>query len=67
MNRLMGWLWNFSTLGGCAYVVFWKGRSPLWFILAVLLLVYEEKSVKIQKNEDPLEPQLIRDIRRGKE
>jgi hypothetical protein len=25
------------VLGGCAYVVFWKGASPWWFVLAVML------------------------------
>ncbi len=24
-------------LGGCAYLVFWKGASAWWFVLAVLL------------------------------
>lgn len=24
-------------LGGCAYVVFWRGASGWWFVLAILL------------------------------
>lgn len=32
-------LWNLVVIGGCAYAVFVLGHSPLWFILAVLLLV----------------------------
>lgn len=30
-------LWEGFIFGGCAYVVFWKDASPLWFVLAVLL------------------------------
>lgn len=30
-------LWYVFCIGGCAYIVFWKGRSPLWFLLAVFL------------------------------
>lgn len=24
-------------IGGCAYIVFWKGHSGWWFVLAILL------------------------------
>lgn len=30
-------LWEGFILGGCAYIVFWKGFSGWWFLLAVLL------------------------------
>ena len=30
-------VWEVLILGGCAYLVFWKGASPWWFVLAVLL------------------------------
>lgn len=25
------------VIGGCAYIVFWKGYSGWWFVLAVLM------------------------------
>jgi hypothetical protein len=30
-------LWVGFTLGGCAYVVFWRDASGWWFVLAVML------------------------------
>ena len=30
-------VWEVLILGGCTYLVFWKGASPWWFVLAVLL------------------------------
>ena len=31
-------LWNFTVLIGTAYVVFGRGESGWWFLLAILLL-----------------------------
>ena len=30
-------LWEGLLIGGCSYVVFWRGESGWWFALAVLL------------------------------
>lgn len=30
-------IWDIFLIGGTAYLVFWKGTSGLWFILAILL------------------------------
>lgn len=30
-------LWEAFTLGGCSYLVFWRGESAWWFLLAVFL------------------------------
>ncbi len=38
MKWFMTLMWDFFLIGGCAYVVFWKGHSPWWFILACCLL-----------------------------
>lgn len=29
--------WESLTLGGCAYLVFWRKACPLWFLLAIFL------------------------------
>lgn len=34
--------WNALVLGGTAYVVFWRGYSGWWFLLAVLLIAWPE-------------------------
>ncbi len=30
-------LWEALTVGGCAYLVFFKGHSSWWFVIALLL------------------------------
>lgn len=30
-------VWESLVIGGCAYVVFWRGQSGWWFLLAVIL------------------------------
>jgi hypothetical protein len=30
-------LWESLTIGGCSYLVFWRGRSGWWFVLAIVL------------------------------
>ena len=35
---------NMMILGCTAYVVFWKGHSPWWFLLAIILLERVEKN-----------------------
>ena len=30
-------IWEAATLGTCTYLVFWKGYSGWWFLLAILL------------------------------
>ncbi len=32
-------VWNIFLFGGCAYLVFWRGGSPLMFILACFLML----------------------------
>lgn len=34
---ILHYLWMAFCLVGCAYVVFWKGFSGWWFLLAILL------------------------------
>ncbi len=29
--------WEFLVIGGCAYLVFWRGLSGAWFVLAIFL------------------------------
>ncbi|MEC9268494.1 MAG: hypothetical protein VX464_20715 [Pseudomonadota bacterium] len=29
--------WLSLTIGGCAYLVFWRGESGWWFVLAVFM------------------------------
>ena len=31
--------WEGLTIGGCSYIVFFKGENPYWFILAILLSI----------------------------
>ena len=31
-------LWDGGILGGCAYLVFWRGASGWWFLLAMLFV-----------------------------
>lgn len=31
-------MWAVIVLVGCSYVVFWKGQSGWWFVLAVALM-----------------------------
>jgi hypothetical protein len=33
-------LYNLIVLAAATYVVFWKNQSGLWFILAIMLLVF---------------------------
>lgn len=30
-------LWMGFCIGGCAYLVFWRGESGWWFVLAIYL------------------------------
>ena len=30
-------VWDCAIMAGCAYLVFWKGHSGLWFLLAILI------------------------------
>lgn len=30
-------IWDGRIIGGCAYLVFWRGESGCWFLLAVVL------------------------------
>lgn len=30
-------VWDCGLIGGCTYLVFWKGISGYWFFLAVIL------------------------------
>lgn len=44
-------VWNVFLFGGCAYIVFWRGSSPWWFLLACLIeggqtVIREKKSTK---------------------
>ena len=41
---------NVFLIGGCAYLVFWRGASPWWFLLAVTLL-NTVKSVNTTKED----------------
>lgn len=36
-DGLVVMLWNMFWLGGCAYLIFWKGFSGWWFVLAILI------------------------------
>lgn len=38
-------IWNIFILAGTTYLVFWKGISPLWFILSVLLLQHPDNEL----------------------
>ena len=61
---LLGWLildfiWSVGVIGGCAYIVFWKGHSGWWFILAIALVssvsLYKAlaKKYKIEEEDEP--------------
>ena len=30
-------IWDMFVIGGTAYIVFWKGHSAWWFLLALVL------------------------------
>lgn len=32
-------IWNIFIIAGTSYIVFWKGESGWWFLLAILLMV----------------------------
>lgn len=34
-------IWNMFVVSGCSYIVFWKGNSGAWFLLAILLLAHK--------------------------
>ena len=36
-------IWNLTVFIGCSYLVFWKGHSGAWFILAILIGTWGEK------------------------
>lgn len=38
MKEIAQLAWNSLVLLGTAYLVFWRGESGWWFLLAVLLL-----------------------------
>lgn len=40
--------YNAAIIGGCAYLVFWRGHSGWWFLLAMLLMA----SFKTGKDEE---------------
>lgn len=45
-RRICGWVklaWCSAAVFGCAYVVFWKGASGWWFLLALLLCDFKCK------------------------
>ena len=50
-------LWEGFILGGCAYIVFWKGFSGWWFLLAGLLssAAYKPSAWAILYNQLPKE------------
>ncbi len=37
LNSILIFLWGIFNIGGCAYLVFWRGNSGWWFLLAILL------------------------------
>lgn len=34
---VLAFLWDFFLIGGVTYLVFWKGHSGWWFVLAIVL------------------------------
>jgi hypothetical protein len=36
--ELCQFLWAAFIIAGCSYLVFWKGASAWWYVLAVILL-----------------------------
>jgi hypothetical protein len=45
----IGWAWDFFLIGGCAYLVFWRGQSGWWFLLAMILLATDSKDDESEK------------------
>jgi len=40
-------IWNMFLVGGCTYLVFFRGASPWWFVLVMIFSAsVEEKSRK---------------------
>ena len=48
VDNILGFLWAIFVVTGASYLVFYKGISAWWFVLAVLLLsasVWHKKTV----------------------
>lgn len=51
MNKKENWslivgmiiLWRIFLIGGTSYIVFWKGYSGWWFVLAIMLSINWEE------------------------
>lgn len=41
-------LYNVAILGFCSYIVFWRGHSGWWFLLAIILLGQFKKNDKLE-------------------
>jgi hypothetical protein len=35
-------IWDLALLAGCSYIVFWRGHSAWWFLLAVALMLFPD-------------------------
>jgi len=44
-------LYNVFIIGGTAYLVFWKGQSGWWFILAMIFCSEDFNLINIEKNK----------------
>lgn len=45
---VLEFLWAVLVIGGCAYLVFFKGASGWWFVLAVIIA---QASISTKKTE----------------
>lgn len=46
LDNLLGFIWSAGVLCGTTYLVFWRGESGAWYLLALILMsvsVYHEK------------------------
>jgi len=39
-------LYNGALIAGCSYLVFWKGHSGWWFLLAIVLCAHKTKNTE---------------------
>lgn len=37
IGNILEFIWAVGIIFGCAYLVFWKGESAWWFVLAIFL------------------------------
>lgn len=43
-------IWNIFIITGCSYVVFFKGYSGWWFLVAVGILDYDKRGIRDEQD-----------------